>query len=113
MASAASQMEAMRLPLRELRKRFTKSELFVMAWRSSEISYNMDAKMPKLNTVPSAEFVAGLSEAVATDQERRIESQIGGFADKITDDTGDLTLKKLTGKQVMTYMAAMGIQGRS
>jgi hypothetical protein len=101
-------MEAVKLPLRELRKRYTKSEMFVMAWRSSEIAYNM-GKLHKTEA-PTPEKVATASQSA---YEARLESQLGSIVDKLTDEEGEVSLHGLTGKEAMHFMGSMGIGGRS
>jgi len=40
-------METMRMPFREIDDKFTKSEMVLMAWRSREVSSQMDSKINK------------------------------------------------------------------
>lgn len=116
-AAAASWMEATKLPLRELRKRYTRSELAIMAWRSSEIAANMEDNMATVRKqqTQTADVVQQGAEAVVINAVRErelaiIEDKIGGFIWKAVDEkTGDIDLRKLTGTEAAIYMEAMGI----
>lgn len=91
-------MEALHLPVRELRQRYTKSEMAIMAWRSSEMSHNMSQMTAKNGGGPEEDK-----------QLSALERRLGGIAEKIENEKGELDLHKLTGPEAMQFMASMGI----
>lgn len=120
MAAAASLLEATKLPLRELRQRYTKSELAIMGWRSMEIAANMQAGMAKSReqqTTASQAIAGSIHDLMTTPERERelafIEEKIGGFIWKAVtyDENGNetgLDLRKLTGQEMKIYLEAMG-----
>ena len=105
-AAAAAIMEATKLPLREARKRYKRSELAIMSWRSSELAYNMGQRVKS----SSPSFAPMLEDAAVS----ALEHKLGSIGDKITNVDGEVDLGQLTGEEAMRFFDAMGIQtGRS
>jgi hypothetical protein len=108
-------LETFKIPLREIRKMFTKSELVMMAWRSSEIAYNMEMRTKdvrrEINQPRSAPAsITPIRETgITTEEERALEERLGPVAVKLDDGQGGHTLKKLTGKEAMHFMRSMGV----
>lgn len=100
-------MEALKLPMRELKKRYTRSELFILAWRSAEIAHNM-GENAKPRT-PSQHPTVDIDDAYESALERRL----GSIANKITDKDGEVDLHGLTGKEVLNFFGALGVKGRA
>lgn len=99
--------------MREVRKRFTKSELAMMAWRSAEMAHNMSLST-KQHVQPRAngqqtEYTG--APAVHSDaQISALEARLGPVAYKMVDDKGEVALGRLTGNEALQYMAALGIR---
>ena len=100
------------MPMREVRARFTKSELAILAWRSAEIGAKMKAKT---NSVPNPAhnrfnipFVPRQS-VIEDARIARIEEQLGDLGDKITDADGEVDLRRLTGPEALRFFSALGI----
>lgn len=116
-AAVASQIEQMKLPLKEIRKRFTKSEICIMAWRSGEVAHNMRSTMQR--TVGDAKPTGRKWEPppVVSDPEiQLIEERMGGLADKLCEieDEHGIDMSKLTGAEAMRFLSSMGVsQGRT
>lgn len=121
MAAAASWIETFKLPLREIRKRFRKSELILMAWRSQEISANMD----KLHSNTTQQSGTGY-KGDYVNPNNIIETEDGYILPEGTnngikipkrffDEEGELNLSKVTGDEAVTYLNALGLNigGRS
>lgn len=94
-------MEAFHLPMREVRKRFTKSELGMLAWRSSEIAHNMGQSVRR-SPVASEVAVSGFEEK----QIALLEKRMGPVALKLDEE---LNMNKLTGAEALQFMSALGI----
>jgi len=100
------------MPLHEIRQRFTKSDMAVMAWRATEMAANMRDR-----TLPSARLPEKLDggsynfmENVDHDEMlKRIEERLGPIVWKMTDERGEIDLRKLTGDEALTYMQTLGI----
>ena len=121
MAAAASWMESSKLPLREVRKRYTKSELAIMAWRSGEVASNMrtartDREKGAADTARRTSELVQDYTPTTPEREKElafIEEKIGGFIWKAvtTDEHGNetgLDLRKLSPEETRIYMEAMG-----
>lgn len=107
-AAAAGMMEAVKIPLRELGRRFTKSEIMIMSWRSSELSFNIRSKSPATNNHSRPD--TDVDDRFLS----RIEERIAPIVSKIENEKGEIDLRQLTGPEVMQYMGALGISmGRS
>ena len=98
---------------REIRQKFTKSELAALGWRSTEVAYNMEAMRPEqhqslanVNTAPSR-YVP----PVYTDEEiTALEARMGPVVHKVANmEDGSVDLAKLTGDEAVRYMTAMGL----
>lgn len=114
-AAAASWMEALGLPQREIRKRFTKSDLVLMGWRSAEVSANMRNNQRTPVALPQSS--GGLHEQLpyavqSTEHDavlRAIEERLGTTVYKMTDERGEIDLRRLTGEEALNYMQAIGM----
>lgn len=101
------------MPLREVRKIYTKSELAIMAWRSSETAANMqegtNPPQGSENSPTPREFAPRRSPNGLTDaQINALEERLAPIAYKLTDKNGELDLRKLTGPEAQMYFGALG-----
>ena len=101
-AAAVAEMEAAHLPLGELRKRYTKSEMVLGGWRSTEIAGNME--MMRVTT--PANYTASGIAPVGDDKFDALEKKLQPFLHKIVDKDGEIDLRGLTGDEVIKYMKA-------
>ena len=85
------------MPLRELRRRFTKSELVVAAWRSAEMAHYM--RQTTKQTKAGMDSKLGIKkEALSEDVKRFI------------NEDGDVDLRLMSGDQVYNYLAKQGLR---
>jgi hypothetical protein len=105
-ATAASWMETFKMPLRQVSSTYRKSELVLLAWRSSEISANMASQYQNRqpNTATPALGAPG-SYSGDADMEA-LEHRLGSVAGKLDER---LALNELTGQEALRYMNALGI----
>lgn len=111
------------MPLREIRKKFTKSELFMLAWRSQEQAVKMKSKfredavdVPRYQSPSEDEPDEG--EAVKLPQPKRRnrrkayeDSQVPeGLPSHFYNKDGELDLRQVTGDEAYRFFAAQGIQ---
>lgn len=101
------------MPMRQILKQYTKSELAVIGWRSTEIAYNMD-QVHREHVDDAArrapETARAIVETVDERELRAIEARLGPVVYKMVDEkTGDVDLRKLTGDEAMKYCQALGI----
>lgn len=89
------------LSKREMEKKFTRSEMALLAWRSQEISASMD----KIKT-------EGKEEGAASPKKRKVhDAQIPeGLPDRFFNEEGELDLRNVTGEEAHKYMSSIGIQ---
>jgi len=117
------------MPMREIRKKFTFSEIAIMSWRSKEMSASMHKKPKKIesDTTPqSKEDIKPLPDYGLQHQPIRHPSvRIDELEDSYKlpqdinngvaipktffDDAGDLNLSKVTGPQAVRYLNAVGL----
>lgn len=95
-AAAVSYIEAFKLPLREIRQRYTKSEMYLTAWRAEEQYVEMHKKMAKADKPPKD------GEESDADAAPEVEDVVEG---------GDveLDLSKMKGKDALAYMVRAGL----
>lgn len=106
-------MEAFKLPMREVRKRFTKSELAMVAWRSGEMAHNMTSKTREsAQSRPSGQQIesTGVPPVYSDAEVRALEARMGPVAYKIANKEGEVDLRQLTGNEALQFMGAMGIR---
>lgn len=110
-ALAASWMESTKLPLREIKKRYKKSEMAIMAWRSSEMAFNMKANLhvPQGQRVAQPQQREELHSAVSDDALALLERRLGPIVSKLENKNGEIDLGQLTGEEALRYMNAMGM----
>ncbi len=105
------------MPLREVHAKFTKSELVIMAWRSSEVAYNLKTR-PGVFKVqqddnnglrPSLVAKNDIPGQVQDDELRAIEERLGPIAYKLGGEGGKVDLRKLTGEEALQFFSAFGI----
>jgi len=101
------------MPSREIRRRFTRSDMAIMGWRSAEMSANMRDKTVRTAPLPSSmdgEVQHSKFESVDHDAVlKNIENRLGGIAYKMTDERGEIDLRRLTGDEAVTYLQAIGV----
>jgi hypothetical protein len=100
LASLAAQLEMFGLPKRDLDVKFTKSEMYVLAWRSQEISAGLQKDMER--TSPGG---------VASGRWRQQDDSIPeGLPDEYFNEEGELDLSKVTGEKAWRYLNRQGVR---
>lgn len=98
----------LRMPLRELNARFTKSELFISAWRSQEQAEAFrkpsrnDHRPPPPQQPANGTTPDGTSVKIAP-------GQPVGYPPEYYDETGHFNLSKVRGKDAFNYFKSLGI----
>lgn len=97
-ASLAAQVEMFGLSKREIEKKFTRSELILLAWRSQEISaqFAKDTEMPP----PSGKKRKHYDNAQVPE----------GLPDHFYNEEGEVDLRQVTGKEAYQYLSRMGLK---
>jgi hypothetical protein len=119
-------METFCMPLHEIRERFTRSELFMIGWRSQEQHYHFKRKM-KSPSKDGANYAAGerrqrygpndiipqglpekffASETVL--DKTRIDPKTG--LPRVIASPGEVNLSQVTGPEAVKYMASIGMK---
>jgi len=98
------------MPSREMRSRFTKSDIALMAWRSAEVSANMRDRT--VRSLPSKMDGDGYpTEQTAYEKRlKEIEDRLGTIVYKMQDENGKIDLRRLTGDEAVTYLQAIGVR---
>lgn len=98
-----SLVETFQMPLREIRDRFTWSELVLMGWRSAEQTHQLKSKTPEnLRAAPAA--TGKKRKAYGPD-----ELIPDNLPDRFFNEEGEVDLRKVTGKDAARYLNAIGI----
>jgi hypothetical protein len=97
-AAAASYIDMFKLSLREIRKRFTKSEMAISAWRAEEQYVDMHKRLKK-NDVPSPplKLQVDIAQAASNSQEA------------IAHPSSLDELGSMNSKEAVAYMAQAGL----
>jgi hypothetical protein len=109
-------METFCLPLHEIEARFTRSELYMVAWRSQEQHFHFKRKMDKHETTrenvttgnrrrygPNDIIPEGLPEKFYA--QGIVRDKFG----KVMASPGEINLSQVTGQEAKKYMAAIGM----
>ena len=105
----------LKMPMREIRDKYTKSEIFLMGWHSAEQAYNMrtnsESKAQANDASGRADTSRMLDHMSPTNvTERVLEERLGPeIISKMVDEKGNMDLRKLTGPQALHFMRSMGI----
>jgi hypothetical protein len=114
------------MPMREIRKRFTFSEMALMAWRSKEMSANMARGRKKPDVIPTETQTRELpdyglqhrptAKPTVNVQETETSYQLpkdinNGVAIPKTffDEEGELNLRQVSGPQALRYLNMLGL----
>jgi hypothetical protein len=115
------------MPLREIRKRFTFSEMALMSWRSREMSANMARGRPIAEATEAVRTTTkelpdyGLQHQRQSNPSHVIEHEDSYELPKeinngvklpklLFNKEGDLDLSKVTGPQAVMYLNALGLK---
>ncbi len=94
------------MPLRQILKTYTKSELSIIAWRSAETAYNMSQIQCQQPANVGKE--PGDRPVEASELEEKLGPVI---VDKFGGVDGEVDLRKLTGQEAIRFMKALGDTG--
>ena len=108
----------MHLPLREIKKRFTKTDLVILAWRSQEQAYQLKRRYDTGKTrKPKTRFLDretvnafGEEEEQPGGKRRQTEGVPEGLPDRFYNKDGEVDLSRVTGEDAWKYFAAQGIK---
>jgi hypothetical protein len=97
-----SLVETFQMPLREIRDKFTWSEIVLMGWRSAEQSHQLKSKTPE-----------NLRRSNVRSGKPRKQYAHGEIPDNLPDrffnEEGEVDLSKVTGRDAVRYLQAIGI----
>lgn len=97
-----SLVETFQMPLREIKERFTWSEIVLMGWRSQEQTQELKSKTP-----------AGMKGAREVSDKPRKGYAYGEIPENLPDrffnEEGEVDLSKVKGRDAVQYLAAIGI----
>jgi hypothetical protein len=111
-------MESLKMPMREIEAKYTTSELAIMAWRGSEMGFNMRARtqeVPRghigpLNPTTVTPDPLDYFEYDPPERDLRvIDEKLEPIAHKMVNEQGEIDLRRLTGAEALRYMGALGI----
>jgi hypothetical protein len=94
----AAQIEMFGLSKRELEEKFKKSEMVVLAWRSQEISANMEKQSEGMMS-------PGKSRKPVYDAEVP-----HNLPDHFFNEDGEIDLRQVTGEEAYKYMSSIGVK---
>lgn len=104
--------------MREIKKKFTTSELVVMAWRSKELSANMKV-INAVDSQPINNIEGQRRQPINPNSIQETESAYVlpegvnagvSIPKKFFDEKGELNLSKVTGPEALGYLNALGLR---
>ena len=122
------------MPLKEIRKKFTYSELAILAWRSQEQRIQMHRRIhgdeePQRQYEDEPQSLEDIPEDVIRGKKKVVKEKLkvvttrsgkkrkdyGGaipanLPDRFFDENGDLNLSRVTGEEAYKFFAAQGIK---
>jgi hypothetical protein len=98
-----SLVETFQMPLREIKERFTWSEIVLMGWRSQEQTHQLKSKSGNIRSWKEDKANVKQRKAYA-------EGEIpANLPDRFFNEEGEVDLRKVTGRDAVQYLAAVGI----
>jgi hypothetical protein len=106
------------MPMRELKKKYRRSELAILAWRSGETQYNMmvnrrnsPAAMPEGHAGPEMRALDPVHTPEREAEFQALEARMGpDVVARVEDpETGSINLRRLRGDQAVRYLSALGV----
>lgn len=114
-SAAASWMDNLKLSMREIKKKYTKSELVMMAWDSKQKSYNMSQQFkhhsPKDSNSERIDYEGNSSGIRETKTSYTMPADLNNgvaIPKKFFDEAGEIDLRQATGPEALGYMRAIG-----
>jgi hypothetical protein len=97
-AALAAQIEMFGLSKREIEKKFRRSELSILAWRSQEVSASFDkqTESPAISTGKRKKNYAGQVPE--------------GLPDHFYNEDGEIDLRQVTGAEAYKFLMAQGMK---
>jgi hypothetical protein len=111
-AAVASWMESLKMPMREIRETYTKSEITVMSWRSQEMALNMRSKyhQPPNDGARGPQMPGNISPQLDYSGEYTgLEQNLGPEIVAKLAKEEDVDLRSMSGEEALRYMRCMGI----
>jgi hypothetical protein len=110
-------MESLKLSMREIKLKYTKSDLALQAWDSKQKSYNLRMQMtsPKDQSGKTSDKDIGIdkrSGVVEYEDSYELPHGVNSgvrIPKKFFNDDGELDLRRATGPEAVTYLRAIGI----
>ena len=116
LTAAASWVDKFNSPMREIKEKYTKSDLTILAWQSKLQTYNMTKGMKSTNKVSVSsdqdeETVApaGIKE---TEEAYVLPAGVNNgvpIKKKFFDKDGEIDLRQVTGEEAAAYIRGVGI----
>jgi hypothetical protein len=99
-ASLAAQLEMFGLSKREIDRRFTRSEMVLLAWRSQEVSASLEKSTEDMGV-----------ETQRKGRRRFVDAKVPeGLPDKFFNEQGEVDLRQVSGEEAYKYMSSIGIK---
>lgn len=102
LASLAAQLEMFGLSKREMEKKFKRSELAIMAWRSQETAAAFERDTADVKKT---------AENLKSRKKRKTGGKtIDGLPDHFYNKDGEIDLRQVTGKEAYQFFSKQGIR---
>lgn len=100
-------METFAMPLSELKERFTKSELFMIGWRSQEQHFHFKKRMKKIDKGRGTE--SHTEEGGYKKRYGSLDIIPENLPDRFFNEDGEVDLSRVTGREALKYMELQGM----
>jgi hypothetical protein len=102
-------VETFHLSLREVERRFTKSELFLVAWRSQEVHHNIfDKEHAIVEETDDEKLERFLNRQQGGGRKEKIPAP-QGVPKKFLNADGEVDLRQVTGEEAYQFLARQGM----
>lgn len=108
-------MDTFKLPIREINKKYTKSELVILAWDSKQKAYNMHQMYKSTSTgaTSSDHTSSSYNGIVETDSAYEMPSRDINNGVPVPkafiNEEGEIDLRRATGPQAVAYLNGLGL----
>lgn len=99
--------------MREIRRKYTKSELMLIAWDSKQKSYNLSKQFKDRSSSSNSDAPSTITNGIReTDNAYELPEGINGgvaIPKKFFNKEGELDLRLATGDEACGYLRALGV----
>jgi len=103
-------MQEFKMSMDEIEEKFTKSELMIMSWTSQEQAAHLEEETKRKKTsIKNKTQLQDLEEELSGKEITTVERQSSDLPDRYYNEEGEVDLRKVSGKEAVRLLSAMGM----